>query len=373
MNRVAETARAVSPGRIEVLGNHTDYNEGLVILATIPRFVAVSGVKRADGLAVLNSDLPGAPADSFEIRSARDGSLEKTGRWSDYPRGVTWAACRAGARVDGFECRFSGDLPVGAGLGSSAAAEVAFCLFLQALFGFEMTRLEMARTCRRAENDFVGVASGILDQFACLFGREGHLVHLDCRTMEHRHLSLPAGFSLVLCDSGIRRELALAGYNRRREECRRALACASSSRPAAALRDYTRAEIDSLPGLPPDCRKRAAHVTGENERVEAARRALENGDAAALGRLMSESHESSRFLFENSLPELDFLVDRALDCPGVSGARLTGAGWGGTVAILVARGFESRLASTLAAEYRSAFGRPASFIAGDIAAAARVA
>lgn len=348
---------AVAPGRVEILGNHTDYNQGVVLLSTIDLFTTVRGRRTDTGEADIRAADLGKRAVFPVRRPGLPAPAEKRAPdWSDYPRGVISALAARGIVPGGFEAVISSTIPPGAGLSSSAALELSFCLFLQGLFGFALERREAVLLCREAENRHVGVACGVLDQFACAFGRRNALVFLDCRDLGAEALPLDEGLSLLLCDAGRRRELGASAYNDRRDECRLAASLLAGGRPGASLRDFSsdavsERETRTVPGRRRRALRRARHVTGEIERVYAARQCLGRGDYAGLGRLMYDSHESSRLLFENSTPELDRLVAAARVMPGVLGARLSGAGWGGVVVALV----EGARAPEIAAGFRERF------------------
>jgi galactokinase len=319
------TASAYAPGRVELLGNHTDYNQGVVLAAAIDRGLTVSGKARADDVVSFTS------RDRAEVRLTSVAPQEKQ-RWANYPLGVVQQLQRGGYNLRGFDASVSGDVPTGAGLSSSAAFEVATAGFIMKLHGFKIAPLEVAKLCQRAENEFVGVQSGLLDQITSVFGRADHLVYLDCQSEEVRTIPFPAGFALVIADSGMKHSLVAGEYNARREEC----AAAARSLGVRTLREVTPQRLDEArPSMDPLLYRRALHIVGENDRVWRAIAALQNGDAATIGQLMNASHESSRVNFENSTPELDSLTTRARSLPGVLGSRLTGGGFGGGSVSLV--------------------------------------
>jgi len=337
------SASAYAPGRVELLGNHTDYNQGVVLAAAIDRGLTVAGSSRDDNIISLRASGPNARLE-IKIDELRPQTEQ---RWANYPLGVVQQFLRAGHLIRGFEAEVTGDVPAGAGLSSSAAFEVATAGFLMKLHGFRIDPLEVAKLCQRAENDFVGVKSGLLDQATSVFGRADHLVYLDFKTEATTTVPFPPNFALVIADSGKKHNLLQSKYNTRREEC----AAAARELGVAMLRDVTpehlataRASLDDV------LYRRAAHIVGENSRVWQAVEALRTGDAATIGALMFESHESSRTNFENSTPELNTLVDVARSIPGVLGSRLTGGGFGGGTVTLV----HGAQAQTVAEQMRSA-------------------
>jgi galactokinase len=351
---VAREEPAISveaPGRLEVLGNHTDYNEGVVLGAAIDRAVRIRGGPRADGrISLTSTSYP-----TLEIRLAELRPQQDSASWANYSLGVASEVIAAGLPIGGFSAEIESDLPARAGLGSSAAVATATAFFLLKLAKCELPPLQIAKLCQRAENRFAGVRSGLLDQVMSIFGRANHLVFFDCRTEQIRTIAFPPDFLFIVADSGSKRELAAGKYNERRDETRSAaktlgvralrdiatVAALYSSRRSSAKADERRTyQAENLPRSqtaatePAALFRRAAHIVGENERVWRACELLERGDAAGLGKLMNESHESSRTNFENSTPELDQLVDLARKQPGVLGARLTGGGFGGAIIAL---------------------------------------
>lgn len=323
---MSSSAKAYAPGRVELLGNHTDYNDGVVLAAAIDRGMSVSGSSRDDGRIIVTSAYLGRHVE-VELPQLQP-QIEEA--WANYALGVFQEFVAEGLPVNGFDAIVEGDLPLGGGLSSSAAFEVATAYFLLKLYGLEMPKLKVAKLCQRAENYFVGVRSGLLDQVTSVFGRANHAVYLDCRSEEIRTIPFPPGVALVIAESGVKHSLIHGAYNERREQCH----AAAQALGVPALRDVSSEQLSSHGDLDPLIRRRAAHVVGENERVWRAARLLESGDVAGFGVLMNESHESSRTNFENSTPELDMLVEIARTLPGVLGARLTGGGFGGSIIAL---------------------------------------
>ncbi|HEV3408754.1 MAG TPA: galactokinase [Chthoniobacterales bacterium] len=340
------SASAYAPGRVELLGNHTDYNQGVVLAAAIDRGITISGRARNDDVVTFTSN------GRVEARLSDLRPREKQERWANYPLGVIQQLQRAGFAIRGFDAQVSGDVPVGAGLSSSAAFEVATAGFIMKLHGFKIPPLELAKLCQRAENEFVGVKSGLLDQATSVFGRADHLVYLDFQTEEVRTIPFPAGFALVIADSGVKHSLIAGEYNARREEC----AAAAKSLGVATLREVTLAQLrEAQTSLDSLLYRRALHIVGENDRVWRAVQALRSDNAAVVGQLMNDSHESSRVNFENSTLELDALTAAARSLPGVLGSRLTGGGFGGGTVSLVRQEQADEVVEALRAHSRAVF------------------
>ncbi len=358
------TNGAMAPGRLEILGNHTDYNGGYVMAAALDRVTAVVGRRTEDGkISLCASDL-----DRFVELDAAQLGRDTSNTWADYLIGVVYQLRASGAEVGGFQAAIHSTVPNGTGLSSSAALEVATALLLQSLFGLQMDRMETAKLCQRAENQYVGVNSGLLDQFSSMFGVRDAFVYLDCLTFEHGSTRLGnSNLELVVCDSMRRHELTGGDYNTRRKECM----AAASFFGKKLLREVTLEEFDACKaGLPENERKRAQHILEENQRVLKAIGASAAGDIAGLGKLMTASHQSSRLLFENSTPELDFLVDTAISVPGCLGARLTGGGWGGATVNLVEAEYRPEFALRLGQAYRAHTGIEPNVFVSRIAAGA---
>jgi galactokinase len=319
-----------APGRAELLGNHTDYNEGYVLAIAVDHGTTLTGQVRPDRMLKLHS----REMNTSEEISLDHLAAEKVADWSRYTFGVVDQFRRNDLPLGGFEAEISSTLPMGAGLSSSASLENAAVLFLLQAFGGRLTPLQMAQYSQMAEHDFVGVRCGLLDQIASLLSKAGSATFIDCRTFEVRHVPIPSNVSFILAQSGVKHSLVAGEYNERRSDCE----AAARALGVKALRDVTTEMLLAHQHeLPERIFKRARHITGENERVLAVSEALKNGDLARFGRIMFESHESSRLYFENSCPELDHLVDVARRTPGVYGARLSGGGFGGATINLVER------------------------------------
>jgi len=338
-----------APGRVELLGNHTDYNEGVVLSAAIELGVTATGRRREDLQIVLTSD--GAPGKVVVLRAE---PIQRSGGWEDYPLGVAEMLRQAGAEAGGFEMNFTASLPSGAGLSSSAAIEVATALCLCRLYPFPISPMDIARLCRRAENEFVGVSCGLLDQVSSVFGKKDEVVFLDCRTESVSTIPFPPSLSLLIIHSGVKHALTGGEFNERRAQCFEAARIMG----VRALRDVTSAELEGAE-LSDLLRRRARHVVGENERVLEGINFLRAGNGSAFGRLMTASHESSIVNFENSTAELDELVRLAIAQPGCHGARLTGGGFGGAIVALVDKEAISSVQEIILENYAKATGHHA--------------
>ncbi len=354
---------AVAPGRVNLLGEHVDYNDGPVLPAAIDRAVRVAVAPRADRLARLHAlDLEQSVTFSLDdLAGKKDVQGSPLPEWALYPAGVAWALQEQGLSVAGLEAAFTSDVPMGAGLSSSAAVEMAFAVAWRELGGWEADATRLAQLSQRAENRYVGVNCGLMDQFASAHGVEGHALYFDTRSLDWRAVPLPAGTALVIADSGVRRSLTTSAYNDRRAACEKAVTLLKPYLPGIhALRDVTPAQLDRYADcLPEEVEKRARHIVEECARVERALACLESGDARAFGQLMFATHASLRDLYEVSVPELDRLVEVAAGLPGCLGARLTGAGFGGCTLNLVEEKHAAEFIPRLQAGYRQATGRAA--------------
>lgn len=341
---------AEAPGRVNLIGEHTDYNLGYVMPVAIDRTVAVAAAPRDDGLVrVQAADYE--QGDEFRADAPR---RFPHGGWRNYVRGVAWALLDAGHALRGADVLIAGDVPQGTGLSSSAALEVAVGGALAEVSGLTCDGRSVALAGQRAENGFVGIQSGIMDQLASALGQANHALFIDCRSLDVEPVPLPdpAQVAIVVIESGVARKIEETAYNRRREECDEAARLLG----IASLRDADAATLDRLPG---EIYRRACHVISENKRVLQAAEALRTGDIAAVGRLLYESHKSLRDDFEVSTPELDLLVDLARRTEGVFGARLTGAGFGGCAVSLVATPALAQFGPAVVEEYRRRTGLPA--------------
>lgn len=322
-----------APGRVNLIGEHTDYNDGFVLPAAIDLYTRITVTPRDGRYLLLRSE---SFPDDVEV-DLDDSHPSASGHWSDYVRGVALGLERAGHSLKGAELDVRSTVPPGAGLSSSAALEVAAGYALLESSGYEIDLLELARICQDAENNFVGTRCGIMDQFIACFGRAGHSLMLDCRSLDYRLLPLPVDVRFIVCNTMVRHELAASEYNSRRAECEAGVRYFAGFRPAVrALRDVTMNDLEALGrDLPEPIFKRCRHVVTENSRVEKAGTALERNDMTGFGELMAASHRSLRDDYEVSCPELDTMVDLANRAEGVYGARMTGGGFGGCTINLV--------------------------------------
>lgn len=322
-----------APGRTNLIGEHTDYNDGFVFPAAIDRATWVAIAPRSDRLLRVYSE-HFAEMLEFDLREASPAPRR---HWTDYVRGVALMLERDGISSAGADLFIRSNVPLGAGVSSSASLEVATATALLAMAGGELPKMEIARLCQGAENEFVGAHCGIMDQFVSCFGRAGHAIFLDCRTLDSAAVPLPADIHLVLCNTMVKHEIAGGDYNLRRRECEESVARLAKVLPGIrALRDVTLAQIEQYRALLPEpLLRRARHVTTEDARVLEARAALERGDLAKLGQLMARSHASLRDDYEVSCRELDVMVELANKLEGCVGARMTGGGFGGCTINLV--------------------------------------
>lgn len=357
-----------SPGRVNLMGAHLDYNGGPVMPTAIDRGTFLALRLRPDERVRLASTLePG----ELEFDSERLPSAPLR-RWFDYPLGVL-REMRARARGRpgrGFELLFGGNLPVGAGLSSSASICVGTALAISEAWGLRLERLELVRVALAAERGFVGVQCGIMDPYAVGLARADSLLWLDCKDESSAWMPLDTRqYSIAVADTLVRRELAQGAFNERVQQCARAFAALLPHQPdASCLRDVRLETLEAQRGrLDPLLALRAEHVLREVARTFAARDALERGDMAGFGTEMTRAHASLRTLFEVSVPELDTLVEAATQCEGVLGARLTGAGFGGCVVVLLRRGAEPELLARMERSFRPRFGRApvVEFFGGD--------
>jgi galactokinase len=355
-----------APGRVNLIGEHTDYNDGLVLPAAIDLEITIDFVSTDDPIVDLTLARTGERAIiDLDRRATPDAG--RLGDWTDYVAGTAWAIRNAGGRPRGFVGVLESDLPMGQGLSSSAALELVSAWALSGgepplVIGDrpELDRMALANACRRAENEYVGVPCGILDQFAVAFGIRDAALFLDCRSLEHRPVALPPGVAVLIAESGLARGLRDSEYETRRRECTAATAALSAIDPAVrSLRDATPELLDRARGRIDDVLlRRARHVVSENARVLATVQAFEAADPAAAGRELLAGHASLRDDFEVSLPDLDRLVAVAAAQPGAFGARLTGGGFGGAVVVLAETSAADAVRDGIRAGHRTPVGEP---------------
>ncbi len=338
--------RTRAPGRVNLIGEHTDYNDGFVLPMAIDRAVWVAAAPRDDRRVRLAA-LTLGPGE--QVTFSLDGlQPDPVIRWSNYVRGVLAMLEKRGHRLAGMDLVYAGDVPIGAGLSSSAAVEVAAATAACELFGIDLPALELAQLCQQAEHEFAGTRCGLMDQLISVLGREGHALLIDCRHLSGQPVPLPAGVTVMVCDTSKRRGLTNSAYNERRRQCEEG----AQRLGVPALRDLDVAAFEARAGeLPGLLQKRCRHVVHENERTQQAAEALRRGDKAAFGQLMNESHASLRDLYEVSCEELDLMAALAQSQRGCWGARMTGAGFGGCVVALVEDATVADFAETVATLY----------------------
>lgn len=361
--RVAEAFRArfgtepeavvQAPGRVNLIGEHTDYNDGFVLPLALERATCLALRRRPDTQVVVRSLEKGEV--TFDT-----AALQKGNGWAEYLKGVAWALSEDGFALSGWEGVLSSDVPAGAGLSSSAALELAVMQAFAVASGFVWEPKRMARLAQRAENEWVGALTGIMDQLISACAEEGSALLIDCRSLETKSVPIPQGSAVVVMDTATRHRHVDSGYNDRRRQCEEAAAFFG----VPALRDVSAAQFGAREAeLPEPARRRARHVVSENARTEAAAQVMEAGDAAALGRLMSESHESMRDDFEISSRELDLMVSLAQAEAACYGARMTGGGFAGCAVALVREADAQTFSERVSAQYREATGlEPALYI-----------
>lgn len=357
--RPAWVSRA--PGRVNLIGGHVDYNDGLVLPVAVDLDIAVAFRPRDDHSVKVYSAQFDQTAE-FDIADLVPGSV--TG-WAAYPAGVAWAMAQADLPVRGLEAAVAGNVPIGGGLSSSAAVEVAFAAAYQTVAEFELSKIRLAKLAQVAENQYVGVRCGIMDQVTAACAEANKALLLDCRSLEIRHIPLPPALRIVILCTGIKRELSASEYNTRRSQCEEVVGRLSDiDDDILALRDVSPEVLHSLfRYLPAPLDRRARHVVGEIERVRLAAHALETGEVERFGELMFASHRSSRDDYQVSIDELDSLVELARQAPGVIGARLTGAGFGGCTVNVVSAALTSEFLEYVSQGYEKLYGgKPESYV-----------
>jgi galactokinase len=343
-----------APGRVNLIGEHTDYNDGFVLPAAIDRAITYAGRHRTDRC---------VRAYSIDFQASVEFKLDeiqkdKKHTWSNFLRGVSKFLEEDGHRLTGADIAFGGNVPREAGLSSSAAVEVGAATFWKRLLNLDLDPVYVVKLSRRTENQFVGVPCGIMDQFISALGRRDHALFLDCRDLSYRHVPLDADVKIVVCNSGVKRALAQSEYEVRLKQCRQAVTqIASTGLAVKSLRDVELSDLETARGVLNELLlRRARHVVSENRRVLEAVKVLEGGDLERFGELMNESHESLRDDYEVSSKELDTLVELARKQPGVLGARMTGAGFGGCTVNLVHADDAEAFAQAVAKGYQEKLG-----------------
>ena len=356
-NRYNNTARVFrAPGRVNLIGEHTDYNDGFVMPAAIDFYTWVAIASRSDRRIVVHSENLGESAE-FDL----DAPASRRRHWSDYVFGVALDLDQAGHRLGGADMLILGEVPIGSGLSSSAAIEVSAGYGLLRASGLSVNRVELALICQRAENEFVGMRCGIMDQFISCSGRAGKALMLDCRSLDYKLVPMPPEVSLVICNTMVGHELATGEYNKRRGECEAGVRELAKHLPhVKALRDVTMADLERYGGgLPDVILRRCRHVVSEDDRVMQAAAALDHSDLATFGELMAQSHRSLVEDYEVSCDELNLMVSLAASARGVIGARMTGGGFGGCTINLVESAHVEEFRQSVAAGYEKGTGRKA--------------
>src|SRR5579872_6059774 len=343
-----------APGRVNLIGEHTDYNDGFVMPAAVgfSTYVAVSG--RPDSRLLIDSqEFPG----HFEF-GLDQMPAHRVGAWCDYVLGVATVLRQRGMNLYGSNILVHGEVPVGAGLSSSAAIEVASAFAFMSLDSQRLPLPEIAKLCRRAENEFVGARVGIMDQFVSCMGKAGHALLLDCRSLEYKFAPIPSRIRIVVCNTMVKHDLATGAYNQRRAECEEGVRFFAQWQPTTrALRDVSVELLEQhSKDLPATILKRCTHVIHENQRTLDMARALQDGDLNKVGQFMRESHGSLRDLYEVSCRELDIMVECAEGLPGFIGGRMTGGGFGGCTVNLIREENAAEFAAKVRERYRLATG-----------------
>ncbi len=360
-----------APGRVNLIGGHTDYNEGFVLPVAVDRAAWLAVRPKEDVWANIRA----VNMDNDDVMFPVDHTPSSAGGWADYPKGVVWALLERDLQLIGLDGVLVSDVPVGAGMSSSAAVELAFAYAWNVLSEFDIPLAELALLCQEAENQYVGVNCGIMDQMISACGKAGHAMMLDTRSLERGYFPMPKGVAIVVIDSLVRRSLAASEYNIRRTQCEQAVRTLQAYLPnIKALRDVTVDDLDRLGmHLPETIFRRAHHVVSENDRVLQVAMALYTEDIQTVGALMVDAHRSLRDDYEVSAMELDTIVDAAMDVEGCYGARLTGAGFGGCAIALVAeqavQEFEKHVGDVYEAQYDQ---RPAIYVTASADGVAKV-
>ena len=352
---MSKLIRVKAPGRINIIGEHTDYNDGYVLPGAIDKAITVlietNGTERHCEVKAANLD----ETCQFSLDNLRPSEQG----WSNYITGVVSELQALGAKLSGFKATFSGDVPIGGGMSSSAALECSFAFALNALFELGLDRWELIRAAQRAEHNFVGTRCGIMDQFSSVMGKKEQVMLLDCRSLDFTYLPCNLGaYQLLLLNTNVSHSLATSAYNTRREECESGVALLQQQFPEVkSLRDVSTSMLkEVITQLPDNIAQRCRHVVSENERVLAAAAALQQGNLEQLGALMYASHDSLQRDYEVSCPELDFLVEQTRSRPYVLGSRMMGGGFGGCTINLLEQRHVADFVTELSTAYRQQFG-----------------
>jgi galactokinase len=347
------SSQAHSSGRVNLIGEHTDYNDGFVLPTLIPQRTVIQLAPRGGAMVrTASCNMDGPPA-AYEL-----GREARRHDWVDYVQGVTRTLRGAGHLVHGFDVLIASDVPVGSGLSSSAALDVALLRALRDAFRLDLQDEQIAILGQRVENEFVGAQVGIMDPMVCSVGRDGHALFLDARSLRHQLVPLSPDADLVVINSGVAHRHSAGDYNTRRAECERACALLG----VAKLRDLSEADLPKVNALPEPLNRRARHVITENARVLEAVEALRQNDLPRLGRLFNASHDSQRDDYQVSIPEIDLLVELARTDERVHGARLTGGGFGGSIVILTRGGTGRACAERVTTAYAARSGHQATIL-----------
>jgi galactokinase len=353
----------IAPGRVNLLGEHVDYNDGPVLPVAIDLTMTLTfSPLEADLIELHAIDL--GKTISIQLSNLEekiDINGQALSHFALYPASVAWACQQAGLPIRGMQAAYTSDIPMGSGLSSSAAVEVAFMQAFSALGDWDVDLMTLVKLAQKGENDYVGVHSGIMDQFVCMFGMENQALYLDTRSLDWEPVPLPEDVAIIVADSQVPRELSGSGYNDRQEACQQALALLQKDLPGiTSLRDVSPTKFHTYEAkLPETIRKRARHVVEEIARVEESVVLLKEDDIAGFGAMMNAGHKSLRDLYEVSTPELDTLVEIAQKQPGCYGARLTGAGFGGCTVNLVRDDQAPLFIESVVAQYKAQTGKQA--------------
>ncbi|MBK9337864.1 MAG: galactokinase [Lewinellaceae bacterium] len=350
-----DTVIAQAPGRINLIGEHTDYNDGFVLPAAIDRKMTVRARRNGTASTVLLTDVRQQQSFSFDLR---DFSPVEKG-WQNYVMGVVSELQKLGGVIGGFDAAFESDVPIGSGMSSSAALECSFATALNALFRLGFSPLQLSEASQRAEHNFVGIKCGIMDQFACMMGKKDHVLLLDCRSLEFQYFPLELGnYQLLLLNTNVTHALASSEYNTRRVECGEGVSILQAVFPGIKnLRDVALEQVvANKEKMPEHIFRRCHHVVSENQRVLDATKALTAGDFKTLGELMYQSHFSLQNDYEVSSPELDFLVQQTLGKAYILGSRMMGGGFGGCTINLIEKNRVTEFVEQVSEIYHNRFG-----------------